>query len=195
MPGVLVHDVLADPAQRRGPSGGEKSGEERRPHRSQPEQPRASTARPAESRAPGPRRSPRRPPATRHGPTGRLVLPRVLDGPVAPRIGDVLAQEAPDEPASLHVQQVAQQLDRRPPRGQPRLARCSGDGSAGSRRPRSRPGSSREERRPQGASTRRRGPPRPLRTHGRPIRFPRASQCDSTFLDGCTRGGSPGIFG
>ena len=27
------------------------------------------------------------------------------------------------------------------------------------------------------------------------IRFPSASQCASTFLLGCTRGGSPGIFG
>ena len=28
-----------------------------------------------------------------------------------------------------------------------------------------------------------------------PIQFPSASQCSATFFDGCTRGGSPGIFG
>ena len=34
--------------------------------------------------------------------------------------------------------------------------------------------------------------PRPLRG---PIQFPSSSQCSATFLLGCTRGGSPGIFG
>ena len=34
-----------------------------------------------------------------------------------------------------------------------------------------------------------------FRPHDGPIHLPSASQCSSTFLLGCTRGGSPGIFG
>ncbi len=50
----------------------------------------------------------------------RLGVPRLVDGPVAPRLVDLLAEEAPHEPALLHVQHVAEQLDRRPARRQPR---------------------------------------------------------------------------
>ena len=46
-------------------------------------------------------------------PTGRRRSSR-------PRLVDLLAEEAPDEPALLHVQQWRQQLDRRPPRRHPR---------------------------------------------------------------------------
>jgi hypothetical protein len=35
----------------------------------------------------------------------------------------------------------------------------------------------------------------PLRHRYGSMRLPSASQCASTFLLGCTRGGSPGIFG
>ena len=43
-------------------------------------------------------------------------------GPVTPRVGDPLAEEPPDEPPLLHVEHVAEQLQRRPSRGQPRRA-------------------------------------------------------------------------
>ncbi len=42
----------------------------------------------------------------RHGSVG---------GPVAPRLGHRLGEEAPHEPALLHVQHVVEQLERRPP--------------------------------------------------------------------------------
>ena len=59
--------------------------------------------------------------AVRHDPARRRLglvavvgRPRLRHVPVAPGLRDLLAEEAPDEPPLLHVQDVAEQLQRRP---------------------------------------------------------------------------------
>ena len=83
------------------------------------------------------------------------TVPRLVPRPVTPRLVDLLAEEAPDEPPLLHVQHVAEQLDRRPARrdagrallgrrqpehGRRRSPRGSRRGTPRSRMPRRGPG-------------------------------------------------------
>ncbi len=58
-----------------------------------------------------------------------VVVPGLVHGPVAPGLGDLLAEESPDEPPLLHVQHVREQLDRRPARRHP--GRTTGRGIKG----------------------------------------------------------------
>ena len=138
--------------------------------------------------------------ATYQRPVGVLV-PRLVDGPVAPRLVDLLAEEAPDEPPLLHVQHVLKQLDRRPARRQPRAcAARSGDSASTpstiSSRTQSRYAAQRAlAGRAVLGRLARVAADAVVLGHVPSIRLPSSSQCAATFFDGCTRGGSPGIFG
>lgn len=56
------------------------------------------------------------PAGTTRGFVGVVGQPRLVRGPVTPGLIDVLAEEAPHEPALLHVHDVTEQLQRAPAR-------------------------------------------------------------------------------